>query len=168
MKLNFNITWKDCWNFNKYYFRHIFSFFLIILPVVDLINSLLKGKDSILAIVISLLLFFIISLICYFILICFLKIKIMITSKRKYGILGVHTIELVESGFRFTHLNGESFYSWKQVYNIKENKEYIFIFFSRKLALIIPKREFSSIGASNYFYANLITFWNNADCNIVL
>lgn len=168
MKIIFNLTKKDCFNLNFYILKRYFLLYFLIFIILSLILGIISKSFSFPFIVGSILYSIVIASVLFFILLCIVVFRICFSSSYKMGVLCEHVIEIDENGVTESTTINRDFRSWSAIYKIKQNKKYVFIFVGKYRCHAIPKNSFDSIGASNYFYANLITFWNKADYNIVL
>ena len=164
MKITYETSREDFWNFSKYvamriptYRRNILGN-MIAPPLVGALVMYALGLPLILTLAVTLGLIAMIPL-------AFLAIsKRQVTSllSGTPGLLGEHTITIDSKGFREETLVNDSSTSWSGVVDITENQEYIFIFIEVHMAHVMPKRAFHVPDKTRVFFEAARTFWEDA------
>ncbi len=180
MKVSFNYTADDRWNFEKYVIRTVpkfrSNFILKILSVLvrafmgsffGLHLGLYLAHDIffyyfsflemlVIAILISL------PLVCYYIYKHKSRYKKMSKDSEHKGML---TIEIDENGIQESTTITKEFVSWEGVHRIEQDTEYIYLFIDTIRAYVIPKRVFPSKKESEEFYSIALSFYNSNKTN---
>lgn len=172
MRVTFNLTRKDCFNLNFYILKRFFLLYIFIFLIFSFILGIITKsftENLLFPFILGSIIYSIgIAFILSFILVLIVVFRLFFSSRYKMGVLCEHTIDIDEKGFTESTIVNRDFRVWSSIYKVKQNNRYIFIFITKYSAHAIPKNAFSTIGASNYFYSNLITFWKTSDCNSVL
>lgn len=164
MKVRFNLNNEDVWNFNKYAIFNIpkmrNKFWLNIAAIPVLIvgaNYLIKLPIMTLTMVAV-----IAPILGYFYSTFKMKTRITKSIYNNKGVLCEHTVKINEEGIREITSVNDSFHSWKDIKDVKENKEYIFVFIDNIMAYIIPKSAFSSeVQCKEFFKKSLSSMQNS-------
>lgn len=154
MKITYDTTKEDYWNFNKYVmfknpkmrisiFSSIFLFILIVfIGIFIYTDSLIY---SIVTTILATLIFVIITQKST-------KRRIINLVENEDGILGEHTIEINKDELKEYTKNNSSSWNWNGIKSIEDNEDYIFIFINNLLGHVIPKRGFNSQEECKKFY----------------
>jgi hypothetical protein len=162
MKISYEITREDYWNFTKYGILHI----------PNLRNQVIESilTPSIIVFWLGIreglstfnILFNIIEAIVLFSL-GMLYIKkshaMKFKDSDKPGILCEHTSEITVNGFREQTKFNDSFESWERVRHIESDKNYIYIYTCFSTGNLIPKRAFTSNEDAEQFYNTAVSYW---------
>ncbi|PAB61076.1 YcxB family protein [Anaeromicrobium sediminis] len=168
MKITYDTTKEDYWNFNKYVkynnFRTKMTIILaiILVPITIYISLGAITNSKIYSLVCAVISFGII----YYIMVHGTRKRAFKFAEDEGGILGKHTIEVSEEGITEKTYYCSRFHIWNSVKNIEMTEEYIFIFLSEIQAYPIPKRAFKTENEAVKFYNFLIRHFqekNNID-----
>ncbi|GAA0359443.1 YcxB family protein [Bacillus horti] len=157
MRIAATITKEDYWNFNKFTMFHIpkarttmllslHGFPVIIFVVLSFIGIPLLyriGASIVLGAVVD------------GILIYFIKHRIMSLVEGSKGLLGEHTFEINETGFKESTEVNQSEYSWDGVSSIEQDKHNIYLFIGKVQVHIIPKKSFSTKEEGKQFFQKM-------------
>ncbi|WNC71002.1 YcxB family protein [Thalassotalea psychrophila] len=158
MNIEVNLTEEDFVQFNKYALKKVLSSktttILCLLQniasgavfglVVMTIFKMLEGKSHSMW---NTALFSVATL--FFLYLIIIKVQQAIYMKKmlpnKDGlVLGSKKIELLENGIKEESQLGYNFYNWKAVVSIEEDKNTVYVFLDKAIALIFPNSSFSS------------------------
>ena len=163
MKITFNLTKEDYWNFTKYDLLNnskVRKYFLILMSIIVVVTII---KDS--PIIFKIGLTAVEVILGYFVFMYILKKQTISFINNNKELLCDHTIEISEEGIKETTEEEEEFDYWKEIKSVEENKDYIFIFIDTDMTHIIPKRAFKDISESKKFYNNSIEYLNRNNKN---
>lgn len=166
MKIDIDINKNDYWICNKYMvfntpkIRNTYIILLIAFPVfmIVLLSILLNNTITI---YFSIFTGFLIGIIADIFWIYLVKRQVMKFPDNKKGLLGKHTIEIIETGVNESTSVNEGFTYWKGIKEINQDKNSIYIILDTLMALIIPKRSFSSENEAIEFYNKALEYWTN-------
>lgn len=160
MKITYSITKEDFWNYNKHahYNNPKAKRSLVIANIFFMISTL--GIFYLTNSIISTLIFGIgVLLIQFLIRYPLSKRNIFKFAENEKGILDEQTIEIGPEGVsRVTH-SDSGISKWTAVSKIEMTDEYIFIFFNKVTAIIIPKRIFKTEDEAIQFYNTANNFF---------
>ncbi|MCT4509000.1 MAG: YcxB family protein [Tepidibacter sp.] len=159
MEITFNITEKDLWEFNKYISLRSFGFKLYILLIflfhLAIILFFFYGTLTIYGIY---------GLITGDIIGFYLKYSLtkkrLIKDSQNEGTFNERTIHINEEGISIITDTFNKFVKWKAVHKIDILDKYIYILFSSRSGIIVPKRFFNSENEAIQFYNMSNDFFN--------
>ncbi len=157
MEVKYNLDKRDIWRMNKLQFIYhptlrygLILYLLIVLYfiVLALINHGSTGVGQS------------IVLLLFFILIYYLTKWIVIRKPTTNSdVLGEHIIVIEGNGLLEKTKVDESIYEWKNFLRIKQNREYILLYFKNNSVHIIPKSVFSDNKSAETFCSHAIDLW---------
>ncbi|MDQ0875523.1 hypothetical protein QFZ77_004182 [Paenibacillus sp. V4I3] len=173
MIITYSLNQEDFWEYllsmKKIRFKKSIKKMTIYTIVLSIITTVLFYREEYPLIFIEIMIFAIYIPI-FFYNRSILKKRVMNRFQEGDGILGEHTIEILEDGFRESTLINDSFHRWIGVETIDSNVDFIVIMLKNSTFLLIPKKSaFSSIEDAinfeqcikNLFNKNINTNKNN-------
>lgn len=145
MKVIVDLTKEDFWKFNKYVMFNLPKYkvamilSLLSIPVLCIIISKLSGSDWVFSIVAGL----IIGVLADVLFVYRIKSRTMKMVKTNDGVLGEHRIEVNAAGLFDSTTRSESKCNWDGIYELRQDKDNIYIFVNNLQATIVPRRSFA-------------------------
>lgn len=146
MKISYEFMAEDYWKFNKFAItkvprlRNGILKQLIFMPIIFMVLNYMMNMPLWMTIVECI----IFIPIFYGFLMIQLRARSLKYIKGNKAMLCEHIFEIDEEGIKGYTENTNSNYNWNTIRNLMENKEYVYLFFDEVMAVIIPKRAFST------------------------
>lgn len=166
MKITFNLTVNDLWNGNKYVYlrapklRANLLKSAIVTPLILTIGMLLLKKPLSITVFTSIAAGIIGGCLINIIMIYIAKSNI---ERKSYGYNVTQTVELKPSGYTSASGGKNPHTAWKNVTEVRQNKDYVFFITSDNSIQIIPKRAFESEQSSQEFYSEAEKYFKGSD-----
>jgi hypothetical protein len=171
LEITYDLTPEDTWQFNLYYRRHkavfrtVFLYSLAAVISLVFLGSLWGMVDDWLRHrTINWLLLLLLPVMVYFTSRFLPPTKKRITKyiSQQPGYFCEHHVSLSPEWFAARTSVHETKIAWAALYSVEENQSHIFLFQSKNLAHIVPKRAFSSLAEAETFFDTARRYWDAA------
>lgn len=166
MKVTFNLTVDDLWNGNKYVYlrapklRANLLKSVIVTPLILTIAMLLLKKPLNISIFTSIAAGIIGGCLINIIMIYIAKDNI---KRKSAGYKLTQTVEIKQSGYTSSNGGKNSHTAWKNVSEVRQNKDYVFFITGNNSIQIIPKKDFETTDKAEEFFGVAQRYWKGAD-----
>ena len=164
MKVSFEFTKNDVWNYGKHMTFSLPKFRRRMIINILMVPLLVCAIGYTMKFTIASYLTYGIGLTAFYVYVLFsvLKGKVIKANSAKDGPIGKHTIELTLDGIKETLPEREEKHFWNDIEKVEQDKKYIYIQWSSLAAHVIPKSAFSKESDETFFYTTAMNHFEKA------